>query len=77
MTSVRAGLVITRMSHTHRPNQRRTLMASSTTLRTPYDLRVELVTDTIKKHSKIGDKAAGELAVQILHTLNSIPEKVR
>ncbi len=52
-------------------------MASPTLLRTPYDLRVELVTDTIKKHSKIGDKAAGELAVQILHTLNSIPAKIR
>jgi hypothetical protein len=52
-------------------------MASPTTLRTPYDLRIELVTDTIKAHSKIGDKAAAELAVQVLHTLNSIPEKVR
>ncbi len=52
-------------------------MASPTMLRTPYLLRLELVTDTIKSHSKLGDKAAGELAVHILHTLNSIPEKVR
>jgi hypothetical protein len=52
-------------------------MASPTLLRTPYDLRVQLVKDTIEKHSKIGDEAAGELAVQILHTLNSIPEKIR
>ncbi len=52
-------------------------MASPTLLHTPYDLRVQLVKDTIAQHSKIGDKAAGELAVQILHTLNSIPEKVR
>ena len=52
-------------------------MASTTTIRTPYDLRVELVTATISEHSKLGDKAAGELAVHILHTLNSIPEKVR
>jgi Family of unknown function (DUF6307) len=53
-------------------------MASPTTLRrTPYDLRVDLVKDTIKANSKIGDKAAGELAVQVLHALNSIPEKVR
>jgi hypothetical protein len=52
-------------------------MASPTMLRTPYDLRVDLVKDIIKTHSKIGDKAAGELAVQVLFALNSIPEKVR
>ena len=52
-------------------------MASPTTLRTPYDLRIELVKDTIRTHSKIGDKAAGELAVHVLNALNLIPEKVR
>jgi hypothetical protein len=52
-------------------------MASPTLLQTPYDLRVQLVKDTIEQHSKIGDDAATELAVQILHTLNSIPEKIR
>jgi Family of unknown function (DUF6307) len=52
-------------------------MASPTTIRTPYDLRLELVKDTIKAHSKLGDKAASELAVHVLHTLNSIPEKIR
>ncbi len=52
-------------------------MASPTTLRSPYDLRVELVKDTITSHSKISDKAAGELAVQVLYALSSIPEKIR
>lgn len=52
-------------------------MASPTMLLTPYDLRVQLVKDTIEQHSKIGDEAASELAVQILFALNSIPEKVR
>jgi hypothetical protein len=52
-------------------------MASTTTLRTPYDRRLDLVKDTITANSKIGDKAAAELAVQLLHALNSIPEKVR
>ena len=53
-------------------------MASPTILRTtPYDRRVALVADTIKAHSKLGDKAAAELAVHVLHTLNSIPEIVR
>lgn len=52
-------------------------MASPTTLRTPYDQRLELVKDTITAHSKIGDKAASALAVHVLHALNSIPEKMR
>lgn len=52
-------------------------MASPTTFRSPYDLRVELVKDTIATHSKVGDKAASELAVHVLHALNSIPEKMR
>jgi Family of unknown function (DUF6307) len=52
-------------------------MTSPTTFRTPYDLRVELVKDTITTHSKLGDEAARELAVHVLHALNSIPEKMR
>ena len=52
-------------------------MASPTTFRTPYVQRLELVKDTIRTHSKLGDKAAGELAVHVLHALNSIPEKMR
>lgn len=53
-------------------------MASpTTTLRTPYELRVDLVADTIKANSKLADKAASELAVHVLHALNSIPEKMR
>jgi hypothetical protein len=53
------------------------LMASPTTFRSPYAQRVELVRDTIMSHSKLGDKAASELAEHVLHALNSIPEKVR
>ena len=52
-------------------------MASPTLPLTPYDLRVKLVKDTIREHSKIGDEAAGVLAIKILLALNSIPEKVR
>ncbi|MGB2922922.1 MAG: DUF6307 family protein [Mycobacterium sp.] len=52
-------------------------MAAPTQIRSPYDRRVELVKDTIKDHSKLGDKAAAELAVHVLHTLNTIPETVR
>ncbi len=52
-------------------------MATPTTLVTPYDLRVQLVKDTIAAHTKRGDKATGELAVHVLHALNSIAEKMR
>jgi hypothetical protein len=53
------------------------LMTSPTTFRSPYAQRLELVKDTIVSRSKLGDKAASELAEHILHALNSIPEKVR
>jgi hypothetical protein len=52
-------------------------MASPTILRSPYDRRVDLVKDAITANSKLGDDAAGKLAVHVLEALNSIPEKVR
>jgi Family of unknown function (DUF6307) len=52
-------------------------MVSPVTFRTPYDIRVDLVTHTIETHSTLDAAAAGELALQVLHALNSIPEKVR
>jgi hypothetical protein len=57
--------------------EKENLMASPTTFRSPYVLRLELVRDTITSHSKLGDKAASDLAEHVLHALNSIPEKVR
>jgi hypothetical protein len=52
-------------------------MASPTTLRSPYILRLELVRGTLKSHSKLGEKEASELAEHVLHALNSIPEEMR
>jgi hypothetical protein len=52
-------------------------MASPTSLRTPYIERLELVSDTIRAHTKLDDGAASKLAVHVLHALNSIPEKMR
>jgi len=52
-------------------------MASPTTFRSPYVLRLELVRDTITSHSKLGAKEARELAEHVLDALNSIPEKIR
>ena len=57
--------------------EKENVMASPTTLSTPYLQRLELVSDTIKTHSELADKAASELAVHVLHALNSIPEKMR
>ena len=52
-------------------------MASPTMFRTPYEIRVDLVKDTIVARSKLGDKAAADLAEHVLDALNSIPEKMR
>jgi hypothetical protein len=60
-----------------RSTKKENVMASTTTLRTPYDIRVDMVKDAIKTNSKLDDDAARGLAVHVLHALNSIPEKVR
>ncbi|ANI38073.1 DUF6307 family protein [Mycolicibacterium vaccae] len=52
-------------------------MASPQSFRTPYDRRVELVSHAIKDNSKLSGTAAEELAVHVLHALNSIPETMR
>ena len=52
-------------------------MASPTTFRSPYVLRLELVRDTITSHTELGDKEASDLAEHVLEALNSIPEKIR
>ena len=51
-------------------------MTSATKLRSPY-VHVSNSSDTIKSHSKLGDKEASALAEYVLHALNSIPEKIR
>ena len=42
-----------------------------------YEIRLKMVTDAVKAHSKLGEKAANEVAVHVLHSLDTIPEKVR
>jgi hypothetical protein len=32
---------------------------------------------TIQEHSRLGVTAAGEIAVHVLHTLDTIPERIR
>jgi hypothetical protein len=53
-------------------------MISESTLRSPYEIRVKLVQETLQAYSPLDDAAAArELAVHVLHALNSIPEKIR
>jgi hypothetical protein len=59
------------------PIEKEKLMASPTTTRSPYVLRLDLVRDTLMSHSKLKTDEAGELAEHVLQALNSIPEKVR
>ncbi len=49
-------------------------MVTGTTVRTPYQIRLELVRDTVTMYSTLDDDAAGELAEHVLHALNCIPE---
>jgi hypothetical protein len=42
-----------------------------------YDRRVLLVSDALKEHSTLGDKAAKGLAIHVLEVLDHIPENVR
>jgi hypothetical protein len=42
-----------------------------------YELRLKMTADAVREHSKLGDKAATDVAVHVLHALDTIPEKVR
>jgi Family of unknown function (DUF6307) len=42
-----------------------------------YEKRVLFVRDVLQKNSKLGDKAAHELATQVVHAIDHIPEERR
>jgi hypothetical protein len=52
-------------------------MISESTLRSPYEIRLKIVQETLQANSTLDDAKAAELAVRVLHALNSIPEKMR
>jgi len=54
-------------------------MMSDSALRSPYEIRVDIVRDTLRAYSPLDldEAAARELAVHVLTALNSIPEKIR
>ncbi len=49
--------------------------APPTTIRTPYQRRVELVKETLLTSAALDDDSAGKLAVQVLHALDTIPRE--
>lgn len=55
----------------------RSKMTTGTTFVSRYDQRVKLVHDIVTEHTKLDSKAASELAMLVLHAIDSIPEKVR
>lgn len=42
-----------------------------------HDQRVRIVTDVLMQRTQLADKAATDLAVQVLYALDRIPEKIR
>jgi hypothetical protein len=52
-------------------------MLSESTIRSPYDVRVTLIQETLTANSPLDDASARDLAILVLHALNSIPEKMR
>lgn len=42
-----------------------------------YEQRVRFVADVLRKNSKLSDKAARELAVQVVYAIDHIPEHRR
>jgi hypothetical protein len=53
------------------------MSVDTTTYVTLYDQRIRLVADALTQNSKLGEKAARELAVHVLYAIDHIPEKVR
>ena len=52
-------------------------MSSNGTYVSVYGRRVILVAEALRAHSKLGEKAAKEIAVHVLYALDHIPERVR
>ena len=52
-------------------------MATESTSMSRYDKRVELVCGIVQAHSQLDHETASGIAVQVLHALDTIPERVR
>jgi Family of unknown function (DUF6307) len=52
-------------------------MTSNTLFVSRYDYRVKLAQDIVKENTQLSDQECRALAVRLVHTLDTIPEKVR
>ncbi|HWD04421.1 MAG TPA: DUF6307 family protein [Amycolatopsis sp.] len=52
-------------------------MTTDATYVSRYDRRVELVRAVLKENTKLSDKACRSLAVILLHTMDTVPERMR
>ncbi|MGW7538141.1 DUF6307 family protein [Amycolatopsis sp. NPDC054798] len=52
-------------------------MATDVAFVSRYDLRVEMVRDVLKKNTKLSDAECQELAVRLLRTVDTVPERIR
>ncbi len=42
-----------------------------------YDLRIKLVQDVLKENTDLSETACQALAVRLLHTIDTVPERMR
>lgn len=47
------------------------------TVETPYERRVNRVREVVRNYAELDDNSANELAVRVLHALDTIPELIR
>ncbi len=52
-------------------------MTTETLFVSRYERRVKLAQDVVQTQTSLDDKAAFELAVQLVHVLDTVPEKTR
>lgn len=52
-------------------------MTTDTAFLSRYDLRVKLVQDVLKDNTELSDQACQALAVRLLDTMDTIPERMR
>ena len=52
-------------------------MSSKVAFKSPYEIRVELVTGVVQENTGLDEKASVALAVSVLRAIDHIPEKIR
>jgi hypothetical protein len=52
-------------------------MSNAVAFKSPYEIRVELVTNVVKENTALDEKSSVALAVSVLRAIDHIPEKIR